>query len=421
MIPAFAAAIDPRYVSSPIQGDTRLTLSLHRWGHAAAYIPSSNSFLLHGGKTDPTNAYSYSSAPNTGATLVLDLSKDFSSGKEEWNVIADGPKVAWGTMEALDESVVLFGGDGAGVPVQTRNDSAYVLSGDTWLSGTGNQPIRKVFAASSASKGTAYITGGEKNDGSGFGYKEAWRVTDSGTYDTLPDLPTDLVGHQSIILSNGTLVLLGGLVPSASRFISMNTLYTLDTTSPAAEWRIITLPTPETPLARRGHTATLVTTGGKDRIFLLGGIAGSLQGGQVMNDLWVLDVASGGWEQVVSPLTRKKRAEQPVRRYDHVSLAIGDQLLVFGGTCGFPRHLAAADACGQVTARRDLLMLSCISLTPPPWNGRRRTEPGVSAVERNRLALQGCLRQQKAPLRAERTARRGLMQQVSRLTDSIKQ
>lgn len=305
---------------------------MRSWGHAATYLPSSNSLLIHGGKTDPTDAYSYSSAPNTGDTLVLDLFKDFTTGNEEWDVIAEGPTVAWHTLDALDESVLLSGGDGgASLPVQTRNDSTYTFTANKWSPGLTEQPIRKIFSASSASPDAVYITGGEKADGSGLGYAEAWRVTAGATFEPLPDLPTDLVGHGSVLLRNGTLLLIGGLVPSASRFMEMTTLYTLDTTTLSAIWRTITLGSRNTPPTRRGHTATLGTANGKERIYVLGGVAGSLQGGQVMGDMWVLDLDTGEWEEVSSS---RKRAEQPEGRYDHSAVAVGDQLLVFGGTWG---------------------------------------------------------------------------------------
>lgn len=309
-----------------------------RWGHAATYIKSTQSIFVHGGKTDPQGEYSYASAPNTGETLVLDLTGDFSTGEEAWNVIEGGPTVAWHTLDALSSEVVLFGGDGGSVlPVQTRNDSTYLFTTSqnaSWHPETIPQPIRKVFSASSASQDAVYITGGEKNDGSGLGYAEAWKVTmDSATarYDSLPDLPTDLVGHQSVLSLNGTIILIGGLIPSASKFLSMTTLYTLDTTSPSAKWQTISLPSSNTPSSRRAHTATLVTSNGKERIYLLGGISGSLQGGQVMDDLWVLDLATGEWEEVSSASGTRKRAEGPEGRYDHVAVAVGDQLLVLGG------------------------------------------------------------------------------------------
>lgn len=243
----------------------------------------------------------------------------------------------------------MTGGDGgSGLALQTRNDSTWLINANP--GSTGNvayhqqtdviQPIRKVFSASSRSvdRKTVYITGGEKNDGSGLGYRGAWAVTATNgvTYTALPDLPTDLVHHQSVILANGTLVLIGGLIPSASAFLSLSTVYTLDTTKTTSAWNTVTLQTSDdVPATRRGHTATLVTDSkGNEIIYLVGGISGSLQGGQVLVDIWRLDIVKGSWEEVVSTAPTRQRAEgdNPTARFDHIAVAIDQQLLVFGGT-----------------------------------------------------------------------------------------
>lgn len=50
-----------------------------------------------------------------------------------------------------------------------------------------------------------------------------------------------------------------------------------------------------------------------------------------MEDLWVLDLATGEWDEVSPAAGKSKRAEGPEGRYDHVAVAVGDQLLVLGG------------------------------------------------------------------------------------------
>ena len=329
-----------------------------RWGHRAAYIESSQTLIVHGGKSDPTSSYSYTSAPNTGETLSLDLSTNSSTVSVAWKVIRkDGPTVAWHTLDFLDggsegELLVTGGEGGSALALQTRNDSTWIISPNPSFTGTVSyqqetnvvQPIRKVFSGSSRSVDgkTVFITGGEKNDGSGLGYKEAWAVASSNgvTYTSLPDLPTDLVHHQSVMLANGTLILIGGLIPSASSFLSLSSLYTLDTTKAASGWNAMSLRTStDFPTSRRGHTATLVTdSDGNDFIYVVGGISGSLQGGSVLDDIWRLDVAKSSWEEVSSIASQRKRAggDDPSARFDHIAVAIDQQLLVFGGRslCG---------------------------------------------------------------------------------------
>lgn len=325
---------------------------LSRWGHRAAYIESSQTLIIHGGKSDPTSSYSYTSAPNTGETLSLELSKDGSVANVDWTVIrSDGPTVAWHTLDFLDDGsggeLLMTGGDGgSSLALQTRNDSTWLVNASSSFTDNVSyqqqtnviQPIRKVFSASSRSVDgkTVYITGGEKNDGSGLGYREAWAVTATNgvAFTALPDPPTDLVHHQSVILANGTLVLIGGLIPSDSAFLSLSIVYTLDTTKETSAWNTVDLQTGKVPATRRGHTATLVTDSkGNEIIYLVGGISGSLQGGQVLADIWRLDIAKGSWEEVVLTASTRKRAEgdDPNVRFDHIAVAIDQQLLVFGG------------------------------------------------------------------------------------------
>lgn len=295
----------------------------------------------------------------------------------------DGPAVAWHTLDFLSGSgsgILMTGGDGGSdLAIQTRNDSTWLINAETSFTSNVSyqqqtaitQPIRKVFSASSRSVegNTVFITGGEKNDGSGLGYREGWAVTSSNgvTYTALPDLPTDLVHHQSVMLSNGTLVLLGGLIPSASSFFSMSTVYALDTTKTTSIWQTIGLPTTtkNVPVTRRGHTASLVTdSNGNESIFLFGGISGSLQGGQVLDDIWRLNVATSSWEEVMSNVSTRKRGvgEDPGARFDHVAVAVDQHLLVFGGGFVLVLHQCPAHSpfWFQVTDHQVLQTRHCI-------------------------------------------------------------
>ncbi|KAJ9104935.1 hypothetical protein QFC19_003730 [Naganishia cerealis] len=322
-----------------------------RWGHRSAYLSDSQTLLVHGGKIDPDGAYTYSSAPNTGETVMLDCSSawETAAASSQWyegTGHQQGPEVTWHTMDVVQGQVVLFGGDGgANMPIQTRNDSTWLLSAGsigmatTSVSykqqSTGSQPIRKNHAASSSSVDgkTVYLTGGEKADGSGLGYAEAWAVTlnhidtigtssnnnetDTITFAPLPSLPTDLIHHQSISLSNGTILLLGGYIPSTSSFLPFDTVYALDP-GRGSTWRRAGLTADgKEPTARRGHTATrVVTTDGSERIVLIGGVgsvnpAAAADQEDVLDDVWMLDPAQGKWQQVEEGVASgRKRAVQ---------------------------------------------------------------------------------------------------------------
>lgn len=298
--------------------------------------------------------------------------------------------MAWHTMDSFDDgNVLVFGGDGGvEMPIQTRNDSTWLISltkaTATSLAtpvssnvaytqqSTSNQPIRKIYAASSAFKDhqTIYLTGGQKADGSGLGYSEAWLVTLSSqqmaTYTPLPSLPTDLVHHQSILLSNGTLILLGGYIPSTSSFLPLNQAYVMDTSNTATTtpWRTMVFSSSSSsPVARRGHTATLITAeDGTEQIVLIGGVASpspsSPDERDVLDDVWILDPARGEWQQISNGQSVsvrnieedpkeadvKRRVERDVSggpggRYDHTAQVVGGQVVVFGGKHFFPLFL----------------------------------------------------------------------------------
>ncbi|KAJ9092931.1 hypothetical protein QFC21_006643 [Naganishia friedmannii] len=220
-------------------------------------------------------------------------------------------------------------------------------------------------ASSSTSDHQAiYLTGGEKADGSGLGYAEVWSITISpqqdAIYTAFPPLPTDLLHHQSVLLSNGTLLLLGGYIPSTSQFLSMDKAYVLDTNHiGTASWRTAGSLGPSAPRARRGHTASLIITeDGTEKIILIGGTsslnpsASESGEGKVLDDIWILDPARGAWQEIINDQSvrirnieedlsegkglwrgKGKRAVSggPGGRYDHIAQVIGGQVVVFGG------------------------------------------------------------------------------------------
>jgi hypothetical protein len=345
----------------------------YRWAHISVLVSSpSPNLIIHGGKTDSALSYTYSSAPNSADLLTLDLAHDFKTvdaANIPWKLIpgvvvidtddtdASNTSVAyaWSVAGVVDNSsgtVALFGGDGGpSLAIQTNNDSTWSLqlgpsssslpAASLTHSTDVLQPIRKTYSSAAAHNGRVFITGGERADGSQLGYDTVYCLSSDRSalvYSQLPSLPATLVHHASIILANGTLIVIGGWIASSDQYLAFSQAYALDTASPTAEWHPIDL-SPSSrdgvPVQRRGHTVTFVESTGTAILF--GGVTGGLQGNP-LNDIWELELNTARWTKVVSPSSSTKRATaamQPGPRWDHTAVAAGDQILIFGGECRY--------------------------------------------------------------------------------------
>src|SRR5260370_2050170 len=87
---------------------------VHRWGQA--YTTTSNKLIIHGGKVDPQNKYSYYSAPNTDELISLDLTSSFPVANPPWQLLAGGylskspvgsPRIAFHTLTAFNDQNLL--------------------------------------------------------------------------------------------------------------------------------------------------------------------------------------------------------------------------------------------------------------------------------------------------------------------------
>ncbi len=355
----------------PCPVSSRYVLPSYRWAHGAVLISSSSSsspyLLLHGGKTDPTLSYTYSSAPNSPDVVVLSLANDInttvatgipweslpvnindSSQPTDTDTI---PASAWSVAGVVNETsgtVAIFGGDG-GPPlaIQTNNDSTWSIQLD--LSSSSSllnvslthltdiiQPIRKIYSSAAQHDGQVFVTGGEKADGSELGYATTYRLSLKGstlTYFQLPSLPTDLVHHASIFLTNGTLLVIGGWIPSSNQYLTFSQAYSLDTTS-SNDWQRVSLSSSSShgfPTSRRGHTLTFAESTGTAVLF--GGIEGGFQG-TPLDDTWELELDTAQWKLTTTSSSAAEGmvvASVPGARWDHSAVAAGYQILVFGG------------------------------------------------------------------------------------------
>jgi len=327
-----------------------------RWGQTVAYIPSPPAIILHGGKSDTSNAFSYTSAPNSPETYYIPLTSSFAATSPLLITLdsPDSPAYAWHTLTPISEvdgkwNFLSFGGDaGPSEPTQTQSDSTWYMTLDPvsqtadWqrqASGWGNQPSRRIYhsASGGGGGGKVYITGGLRNDGSGIGFAETYTFDPASGYTQNAPLPRAVYHHGSVLLSNGTLIVLGGVsinmasgVPAAQ---PLSTISVFDTTITDGTWSEHEISgTPPSP--RRGM-ATVLSSDGKE-IFVNGGASTTFD--EIYSDTWVLNIDTLLWRQPgqMGVAGRKTVARQmtgdPGARYDHSAVLGPDgQVVILGG------------------------------------------------------------------------------------------
>lgn len=330
-----------------------------RWGQASALVGSL--LVVQGGKTQGTTGggYTYGSAPSDGEMYVLDLSSGFPLSSPPWQAVSVGeaglaaPAVAFHTITPLNStSLLLFGGDASPVvPVQTRNDSAYIvhLGGSAanrtviyqTVPTTWSQPMRRIYHTSESNgRGQVYIVGGERADGSGIALDEQWNIdttTSSPTFQLAsPSPPGSLVGSTSTMLSDGTLLLLGGVDPSG-QLQTMQNLYAYSSKSKTWSQTTTTTASNQTlaarqanansaafPAPRRDHIAVSLPN---QRVFIQGGASADLS--TVYSDAWILD-----WSVNPPVWTMIEATGGPGERYGHSAVAYGREVLISFGWSG---------------------------------------------------------------------------------------
>ncbi|PWN51192.1 hypothetical protein IE53DRAFT_361782 [Violaceomyces palustris] len=325
-----------------------------RWGQASALLDSL--FVVQGGKTQGSGGYTYNSAPSNNDLLVLDLSQSFATNTPPWQILTASatssvtvaPSVAFHSISPLSETrLLLFGGDGSpSVPIQTSNDSAYTLditgSGTSrtiqWskVDPTWSEPMRRIYhSAESDTEGSVWILGGEKADGSSILLDELWALnstssTPSFQLSATPP-PGSIAGASATLLSDGTLLLLGGLDPSG-QLQSFEEIYsyskqsgvwgktlTKGESSSVTSKRDGAYPTP-----RRDHVAVSLPD---QRIFIQGGANADLS--VVYQDSWILD-----WSVNPPVWTLLNSTGGPGPRFGHSAVAYGRQVITSFGWAG---------------------------------------------------------------------------------------
>ncbi len=154
---------------------------------------------------------------------------------------------------------------------------------------------REWHTSESNGQGIVWITGGERADGSGIVLDQQWTIdtTDSSpSFQLVPSSPPgSLVGSTSTMLSDGTLLLLGGM-DASGQLQSMQNLYAFS--SKSATWSQTATQTASSsaqvarqnafPAPRRDHIAVSLPD---QRVFIQGGASADLS--TVYSDAWILD------------------------------------------------------------------------------------------------------------------------------------
>jgi PGF-pre-PGF domain-containing protein len=180
-----------------------------------------------------------------------------------------------------DGSIVLMGG--LGISYDYYNDTWWSIdNGANWtlMNSSAGWPSRHSFSSVVLPDGSIVLMGGVRT-GSNY-YNDTWRSIDNGANWTLMNSSAGWSarqGHSSVVLPDGSIVLMGGYV-GATRF---NDVWR--STDNGANWDLIT----STPgwLARNGHSSVVLPDGS---IVLMGGYSGVYN-----NDTWRSNDNGANW------------------------------------------------------------------------------------------------------------------------------
>ncbi|ERN12458.1 F-box/kelch-repeat protein At1g51550 [Amborella trichopoda] len=252
------------------------------------------------------------------------------------------PPRASHTLNLISDSLVLFGG---GCEGGRHLD-------DTWLAHIGGRPTRGViwqkissgipsgrFGQTCCNIDNALILFGGINE-NGARQNDTWvchilpNLSLSWTpLDVGPPLPPPRGAHASCYAGPNRMVIHGGIDLDGLR-LGDTWLLDLSNGWDLATWRkIMTLP--PSPSARSGHTITWI---GGGRMVLFGGRG---PGFEVLNDLWLLDIASEApeWVELMNYAPNVLGGLVPSPRVGHsATLVLGGRILIYGGEDSYRRR-----------------------------------------------------------------------------------
>ena len=251
----------------------------------------------------------------------------------------------------------------------TGNDSAFLLdmsSGDqsaTWsaVDASWGQPERRVYQSADGDKqGSVWIVGGERDDGSYIQMDEMWMLNSSApspTFDQQKPPIGGLVGSTATLLSDGSLLVLGGQKTSGMQSFSSITSYsTTDKQWKTTTTKGVNATAQGIPTARMSHVAVSLSN---RRVLIHGGATENWS--QAMGDSWILDWSQDPpiWSDVTS-----SSGIAPSARFGHSAVARGDVVaLSFGWASNNP-----ADAAVYVFDATSLTSTSAGGWTGGSWS-----------------------------------------------------
>jgi hypothetical protein len=366
---------DPRYVQPrPL----RARAHSYRWG--PAFTSFRGHLVVHGGKTNPGNGYTYSSGPTSSDLFALDLTSSFPVSNPPWRQITDsynssssqGPPASFHTLSAFSSSqLLLFGGDaGAQIALPTGTDSAWVLGLDdfsnvSWSRNPQNlasEPVRTQNHAATAIGNQVWIIGGERLDGSAI---VAQTFTYAGSSFDLFDSPLPLppiAGHRALTITDGRIITLGGRSNPSSTPNSMSSLYALNASADPVSWTQVPA-TGNIPSARRNFVATTLSN---NRIIIHGGAGDSFNPPQnILSDGFILDASQDPmiWRHIPS-------LSELGPRTDHIAISRGSLVLFLFGAHSYTSLKLSLTICvPQDGAARTPLAPTAGSTIPNQTNG----------------------------------------------------
>ncbi|KAI0322126.1 hypothetical protein OF83DRAFT_16372 [Amylostereum chailletii] len=312
-----------------------------RWAQAVAVVE--DALFIYGGKSDDSNAFSYTQAPWTNDILFLSLSDPFDPSSPSWSIVggsdnasaqAQGPALAWHTLSAYSSSSLLSFGGNTGplsdIVTLTSNDSALSLDVFDRLQPTltpqandwAGEPQRRMRHAAASVGGKVYIFGGEKADGSNNACADHYVFDPAGpSFALLPTAngPTDIYGHVALVLNDGNIVVFGGVSQSLGGLLAFDKIWILNVSANPPSWGLISVDCSNLPLPRVAFCAVVLQDG---RILIQGGSDASFLAN--FEDGWILDLSKSPamWTPVEALSLLGPRR-------DHFAVAVGTQV-VFG-------------------------------------------------------------------------------------------
>jgi hypothetical protein len=235
---------------------------------------------------------------------------------------------------------MVFGGDVSQTASSlSGNDSAYILDmsssyqSASWsaVDSSWGQPERRLYQSSDTDgKGGVWFVGGERDDGSYIELDEMWSLNASASSPAFQQQAAPiggLVGSTSTMMSDGSLLVLGGMNTTGLQSLSEISYYS--TTS--GKWMTTTTRGVNDtgqgfPSPRMSHVAVSLP---HRRVLIHGG--GTAQWASAMSDSWILDWSQDPptWSDISSSSTNA-----PSARFGHSAVALGDVVVTAFGWAG---------------------------------------------------------------------------------------